>query len=187
MGKQLSLCMPNSDMRWTNITTPFESWDTSKLMYSKRDERFYMLAPGGKYLCSWDLNFKKDKKPKFHELLLHDDIPGKMTIVKCYSEYTTEGVKPPTVMVFREEETICGKKNMRHTKDIGDLCIFISKGEDFCVEASSCNLEPNSVFVHGRLFGTFNLTERSFARYEYPEGTPDMIPHSPYWLPPYSS
>ncbi|ESQ33860.1 hypothetical protein EUTSA_v10009493mg, partial [Eutrema salsugineum] len=72
LGKQLSFCRPNCDLRWTNIPTPFESWDSSNLMYSKKDERFYLLAPGGNYLCSWDLNFKKDNKPKFHELVLHN-------------------------------------------------------------------------------------------------------------------
>lgn len=72
LGNQLSFCRPHCDLRWTNIRTPFESWDRSNLIYSKKDERFYLLAPGGKYLCSWDLNFKKDNKPKFLELVLHN-------------------------------------------------------------------------------------------------------------------
>ncbi|CAH2034588.1 unnamed protein product [Thlaspi arvense] len=210
LGKQLSFCRPHCDMRWTNIQTPFESWDTSKLMYSKKDERFYLLAPGGKYLCSWDLNFKKDKKPKFHELVLHD-VPemtssvwkhmesffredhwvespsGESFLVKWFYEYTTEGFKTPTALVFREEDTVCGKKNMRYTKDIGDLCIFISQGDDFCVEASSCNLHPNSVVLNGRVFALVDIGKRRYSYYEYPEGTPGRIPHSPYWLPPFSS
>ncbi|KAF2555569.1 hypothetical protein F2Q68_00014764 [Brassica cretica] len=154
LGNQLNFCRPHCDLRWTNIRTPFESWDRSNLMYSKKDERFYLLAPGGMYLCSWDLNFKKDNKPKFLELVLHNipNLPsslwkrldslcredhwvespsGESFLVKWYSEYTPQGFKAPTVMVFREEDTICGKRNMRYTEDIGDLCIFISKGEDF--------------------------------------------------------
>lgn len=91
------------------------------------------------------------------------------------------------VMVFREEDTICGKRNMRYTEDIGDLCIFISKGEDICVEARSNKLKPNSILLNGRLFATINNTNNTFGCYEYPEGTPDKIPYSPYWFPPFSS
>ncbi|XP_010478394.1 PREDICTED: uncharacterized protein LOC104757360 [Camelina sativa] len=214
LGRQLSLCRPRRDLRWTNILAPFESWDSSKLMYSKKDQRFYLLAPGGNYLCSWDLNFKEDKKPKFHELVLHNlpDMPrshwkqldsycredhwvespsGESFLVKWFCEYSPKNsskwCKSPIVMVFREEETKDGRKNMRYTDDIGDLCIFISKGEDFCVKASSCpGLHANSICLHGRVFATVNLTERTYGCYEYPQGTPSRIPYSPYWLPPFS-
>ncbi|EOA36620.1 hypothetical protein CARUB_v10011856mg [Capsella rubella] len=210
LGRQLSLCRPRHDLRWTNILTPFESWDSSKLMYSKKDQRFYLLAPGGNYLCSWDLDFKEDKKPKFHELVLHNlpDMPrshrkrldsycredhwvespcGESFLVKWYSEYTPEGFKAPTAMVFREEYTQDGRKNMRYTDDIGDLCIFISKGEDFCVTATSCpGLPRNSIFLNGRLFATLSMTKSTFGCYELPQGSPEKIPYSPYWLPPFS-
>ncbi|KAF3588636.1 hypothetical protein F2Q69_00028420, partial [Brassica cretica] len=189
LGNQLNFCRPHCDLRWTNIRTPFESWDRSNLMYSK---------------------------PKFLELVLHNipnlpsslwkrldslcredhwvELPsGESFLVKwykfayVYSEYTPQGFKAPTVMVFREEDTICGKRNMRYTEDIGDLCIFISKGEDFCVEARSNKLKPNSILLNGRLFATINNTNNTFGCYEYPEGTPDKIPYSPYWFPPFSS
>ncbi|CAL9216761.1 unnamed protein product [Arabidopsis halleri] len=212
LGRQLSLCRPRCDLRWTNILTPFESWDSSKLMYSKKDQKFNLLAPGGNYLCSWDPNFKEDKKPKFHELVLHNlpNLPrsqwkrldsycredhwvespsGECFLVKWYSEYTPKGYEASTVcvMVFREEDTQAGRKNMRHTDDIGDLCIFISKGEDFCVKASSFpGLHPNSVFLNGRLFATLNMSNDTFGCYEYPQGTPEKVPYSPYWLPPFS-
>ncbi|EOA38041.1 hypothetical protein CARUB_v10009511mg [Capsella rubella] len=214
LGRQLSLCRPRHDLRWTNILTPFESWDSSKLMYSKKDQRFYLLAPGGNYLCSWDLNFKEDKKPKFHELVLHNlpNMPrslsklldsycredhwvespsGESFLVKWYSEYPPENTinccKSPIVMVFREEETKDGRKNMRYTEDIGDLCIFISRGEDFCVKATSCpGLDANSICLHGRLFATLNIAKRTVGCYLHPQDTPRRIPYSPYWLPPFS-
>ncbi|KFK44841.1 hypothetical protein AALP_AA1G309500 [Arabis alpina] len=211
LGKQLSLCMPRKDLRWTNISVPFESSDYSSLMYSKKDKRFYLPAPGSNYLCSWDLNFKKDNKPQFHELVLHnlpnmrrprwkvsdsycredhyvESPSGECFLVKWYSSYSPDGTIVPTVMVFREEDTKDGRKNMCYTQNIGDLCIFISKGEDFCVPASSKpRLHPNSVFLNGRLFATLNMTEATVGCYEYPEGTPDRIPYSPYWLPPFST
>ncbi|KAG2290960.1 hypothetical protein Bca4012_006902 [Brassica carinata] len=211
LGKQLSFCRPHLDLRWTNIPTPFESWDTSKLMYSKKDQRFNLLAPGGNYLCSWDHDFNKDKKPKFHELVLHNlpSMPreqqkrldsncredhwvespsGESFLVKWFSEYTPEGCKVPMVMVFREEDTKDGRKNMHYTDDIGDMCIFISKSEDFCVKASSFRgLNPNSIFLNGRLFVSLNMSKFSCRLYEYPEDTPYTIPYSPYRLPPFSS
>ncbi|KFK28213.1 hypothetical protein AALP_AA8G487300 [Arabis alpina] len=214
LGKRLSLCMPRRDLGWTNITTPFESWDYSSLMYSNKDKRFYLPAPGSNYLCSWDLNFKKDNDPKFHELVLHnlpnmrrrplwkqmdsycredhwvESPSGECFLVKWFSEYTNDGAISPTVMVFREEDTKDGKKHMRYTEDLGGFCIFISRGEDFCVSTSSYpGLWPNSIFLNGRLFATIDMTSRAFGcfEYEYPEGTPDRIPYSPYWLAPFSS
>ncbi|CAE5958874.1 unnamed protein product [Arabidopsis arenosa] len=114
---------------------------------------------------------------------------GECFLVKWYSEYNPKGYEASTVivMVFREEDTQAGRKNMRHTDDIGDLCIFISKGEDFCVKASSFpGLPPNSVFLNGRLFATLNMSNGTFGCYEYPQGTPEKVPYSPFWLPPFS-
>lgn len=92
------------------------------------------------------------------------------------------------VMVFREEDTKDGRINMHYTDDIGDMCIFISKSEDFCVKASSCRgLNPNSIFLNGRLFVSLNMSKFSCRLYEYPEDIPYTIPYSPYWLPPFSS
>ncbi|KAL0695721.1 hypothetical protein Bca4012_062901 [Brassica carinata] len=90
------------------------------------------------------------------------------------------------VMVFREEETKDGRKNMVYTEDIGDLCIFILKSEDFFVTATSCRLFPNSIFLNLRLFATLNITNKTISCYEYPEGTPHTIPYSPFWLPTFS-
>ncbi|CAH8253943.1 unnamed protein product [Arabidopsis lyrata] len=214
LGRQLSLCRPRRDLRWTNILTPFESWEISKLMYSKKDQRFYLLAPGGNYLCSWDLNFKEDKKPKFkedkkpkfHELVLHDLPNMPRSHSKLLDSFSREDhwvespsgestvntpLKTPVTganhQLFWFSERKDGRKHMRYTDDIGDLCIFISKGEDFCVKASSHpGLQPNSICLHGRLFAILNLTNRTLGCYEYPEGIPKRIPYLPYWLPPFS-
>ncbi|KAL0695718.1 hypothetical protein Bca4012_062898 [Brassica carinata] len=171
LGKQLSFCRPHLDLRWTNIPTPFESWDTSKQMYSYKDERFYLLAPGGNYLCSWDLDFRKDKKPKFHDLVLHNLPHMPLYHRKRYTEYSPNQIfdnsRGPMVMVFREEETKDGRKNMVYTEDIGDLCIFISKSKDFCVTVTSCRLFPNSIFLNGRQFVTLNITNRTIGSYEF--------------------
>ncbi|ANM58297.1 hypothetical protein (DUF295) [Arabidopsis thaliana] len=67
LGSQLSVCRPGRDHGWTNKQIPFICSENSNLMYSKRDQRFYLPAPGGNYLCSWDLHFDND--PKFNELV----------------------------------------------------------------------------------------------------------------------
>ncbi|KAH0825841.1 hypothetical protein HID58_090208 [Brassica napus] len=66
LGRQLSLCRPNRDLRWTNIATPFPFLERSNLMYSNRDRKFYLPLPGSTYLCSWDLHFT----PSFRKLCI---------------------------------------------------------------------------------------------------------------------
>lgn len=72
LGRQLSLCRPRRDLCWTNILTSFNHSENSNLMYSKRDQMFYLPAPGGNHLFSYDLNFKQDKEPKIHECQFRD-------------------------------------------------------------------------------------------------------------------
>ncbi|ESQ36368.1 hypothetical protein EUTSA_v10009821mg, partial [Eutrema salsugineum] len=67
LGRQLSMCRPGHDLVWTNKLVPFDCSENSNIMFSKRDQRFYLPAPGGNYLCSWDLHFNND--PKFYELV----------------------------------------------------------------------------------------------------------------------
>ncbi|CAF1968684.1 uncharacterized protein LOC125606828 [Brassica napus] len=77
LGNQLSLCRPHRDLRWTNIQVlPVEilaKLDTSNLMFSKRDQRLYLPAPGGNELYSWDLHLdQKNKNPKLHQVPFRD-------------------------------------------------------------------------------------------------------------------
>ncbi|XP_019086559.1 PREDICTED: uncharacterized protein LOC104720114 [Camelina sativa] len=71
-GSQLSLFRPGH--QWINIKTSPEFINPfSSLMYSKKDQRFYIPVPGGDYLCSLDLYFKEGDHPEF--ILLADDTP----------------------------------------------------------------------------------------------------------------
>lgn len=45
LGRQLSLCSPHRELRWTNILTPSDFSENSNLIFSKRDQRFYLPAP----------------------------------------------------------------------------------------------------------------------------------------------
>ncbi|KAG2320232.1 hypothetical protein Bca52824_013445 [Brassica carinata] len=212
LGRQLSMCKPGRDLAWTNILIPFDCSENSNLMYSKRDQRFYLPAPGGNYLCSWDLNFNND--PKFNELVFHNlpKLPhsgwevlhscfredhwvespsGPSFLVRWYSTAPYQRGKDPIVMVFREEDQVTekGTRNMCYTEDIGDLCIFLSKSDPFCVVASSCpGLKPNSIYLMGRCFAVCDLTTGTVRHFVHPSSAEKSYPFLfPFWLPPFSS
>ncbi|KAF8107840.1 hypothetical protein N665_0116s0045 [Sinapis alba] len=211
LGDQLSLCRPSRDLRWTNISIPFQTLQNSNLFFSKRDQTFNLSVPGGNNLCSWDLQFHKDNSPKFYELLFHNlpNLPqsmwellaschredywvespsGESFLVKWYSLVFHESTSS-TPMVFREEDSKEeGRRNMCYTEDIGDMCIFLSDSEAFCVPASSCpGLKPNSIYFSGHsLFAVYDLTTKSMRHFQHPEGLRKDIPFLSYWLPPFS-
>ncbi|RID51285.1 hypothetical protein BRARA_H01963 [Brassica rapa] len=218
LDRQLSLCRPHSDMRWTNVgemlaENNLQKLENSTLMYSKRERRFYLPGPGGNSLYSWDLHLKKNKVPSFHELLFRD-LPelddsewkllgwccrtehlvelassGERFLVKWYAQRffssSHEGSNYTTrrFMVFREKKLTEGRY-MHYTEDIGDVCIFISMSEAFCVEASSCpGLKPNSIYFIGHGFGIYNIADTRIHHFQAPEGAPTSF-KDPYWLPP---
>ncbi|KAF8107830.1 hypothetical protein N665_0116s0036 [Sinapis alba] len=209
LGRQLSLCRPNRDLRWTNIATPFPFLERSNLMYSNRDRKFYLPLPGSTYLCSWDLHFTPSfrkfmytNRPKLsqseHQLLDScsradhwvESPFGERFLVKCYTHHTRE--RDPVFMVFREEDMT----NMCYSEDIGDLCIFILETDPFCVQASSCpGLVPNSIYLSTEsVFGVYHVPTKSIRHFE--EGKCEVQPFLakgevqstlPHWLPPSSS
>ena len=69
VGDHLSLCRPGRDLEWTNILTPPSCLENSNLMYSKRDQKFYLPAPGGKYLFSYHLHSKEEDFPEVQEVV----------------------------------------------------------------------------------------------------------------------
>ncbi|XP_013639466.1 PREDICTED: uncharacterized protein LOC106344691 [Brassica oleracea var. oleracea] len=188
LGGQLSLCRPRRDLRWTNIQTPLLGYlDNSNLMYSKRDQCFYLPSPGGHHLFSYDIKDKDHPNPKFHVLQFRDlpELPQsewEILVSSCYrTEYLVESAstgehflvkryiqtylkngqdyKTKQFMVFREEETLEGGRYMCYTDNIGDVCIFLSSSEAFCVQASSFpGLKPNSIYYIGQGFGIYNIT-----------------------------
>ncbi|CAN6975464.1 unnamed protein product [Brassica rapa subsp. trilocularis] len=214
LGNQLSFCRPRRDLRWTNVSAPFKIFNNSNLMFSKRDKTFKLPAPVGNYLCSWDIQFHKDEypAPKIHKLLFHnlpqlplsmwellDSCPredhwvespsGESFLVKWYSRVSLSPSLStlPIVMVFREEDRKDGIIKMCYTEDIGDICIFLSKSEAFCVPASSCpGLKPNSIYVADRVFSVYDLTTKTFHHFKYPIDAPEKISRVPCWLPPVS-
>ncbi|KAL0695637.1 hypothetical protein Bca4012_062817 [Brassica carinata] len=212
LGRQLSLCRPHRDLRWTNIQTPLLGYlDNSNLMYSKRDQCFYSPSPGGRHLFSYNIKDKDHPNPKFHVLQFRDlpELPqseweilvgsccrteymvesastGEHFLVKRYIQtYLKNGqdYKTKRFMVFREEETLEGGRYMCYTDNIGDVCIFLSISEAFCVQASSFpGLKPNSIYYIGQGFGIYDIITGTATPFQ---GAPAKLSAS-FWLPPFS-
>ncbi|KAL1202912.1 hypothetical protein V5N11_015166 [Cardamine amara subsp. amara] len=190
-GSQLSLFRPGHD-QWINTkVSPECIHPFSSLMYSKKDQRFYIPSPGGHLLCALDLYFKEGDQPEFIRVI--DSIPdsvfpelawqisysrtdhlvespsGEQFLVKWYSkssrgdhnEVETLVHTATQFMVFRAEES-WDEKYVNYTEDIGDLCIFLGHSEAFCIQASSCpGLKPNCIYFVGYDFGVYDLSTKT--------------------------
>ncbi|KAJ0238721.1 hypothetical protein HA466_0238940 [Hirschfeldia incana] len=209
-GTHISVCKPFFDLEWIHIATSLPLVPASELMYSKRDKAFYFTSVKGLYIGSLHLSDNKKKnKIKYQEVRLCNfpKIPGEMLdrcfaskhlvespsgdlfLVKWYAQCThtkedngeAEGIHSKTrrFMVFREEEKSRGY--FSYTEDIGDLCIFLSKGEALCVSSSMYpGLKPNSIYYIGHGLGSYDLASGSVYSFE-PLGA-TMLNHAPFWI-----
>ncbi|ESQ54705.1 hypothetical protein EUTSA_v10026890mg [Eutrema salsugineum] len=166
-GSQLSLFRPGH--QWINIkTSPEVVHPFSSLMYSKKEERFYVSTPGGDYLCCLDLYFQEGDHPEFIDLevgnlpesvlpQLEELVSGSRTdhlvespsgeqfLVKCYGNDARRNYKNVETLMHMTSRFMVfradeswDQKCVTYTEDIGDLCIFLGHSEAFCIPASSC-------------------------------------------------
>ncbi|KAL0853578.1 hypothetical protein Bca101_058730 [Brassica carinata] len=170
MGPQLSYCRPSAqgNSKWFNIRIANPSFFSSPVMFSKKHNMFCIPGSGGQLIASWDL-CKDEHTPKIQVLRYHNfpelseaerevmdtcfttqhlvesQSTGETFLVKCFRQ-TVDGTSLQTkaVMVFK----VSAKGNAMYTQDIGDLTIFISNSEPFCVRASSFpGVCPNEVNI----------------------------------------
>lgn len=66
-GSKLCYCMPYRDSDWAIIDIPFSYDIDSNVVYSQKDQMFYLLTTGCAYMAALDLKNNK-KKPKFMRL-----------------------------------------------------------------------------------------------------------------------
>ncbi|KFK27074.1 hypothetical protein AALP_AA8G330800 [Arabis alpina] len=168
LGPQLSFCRPaQNNAEWTNIRVENPCFYSSRVMYSKKDNMFRIPASGGHLIGSWDL-CQHITEPTFQSLqfqnipeltkytrelmdsccttahLVESINTGETFLVKWYKKMVDDidsrsKMKSKKVMVFNVDE----QGNAVYTQDIGDLVIFFSRCEPFCVPASSFpGMEP---------------------------------------------
>ncbi|VVB00979.1 unnamed protein product [Arabis nemorensis] len=161
LGNQLSFCRPaQTNPEWFNIKIENPCYFSSPVMFSKKDDMFRIPGSGGLIIGSWDPR-TFHHKPKVQRLrfpcfpivsrtgsklmdsclriehLVESRSTGEIFLVKWYKKTLKINNRVQTttqdIMVFNVDE----KGNAVYTKDIGDLCIFLSNSEAFCVPASS--------------------------------------------------
>ncbi|CAA7060807.1 unnamed protein product [Microthlaspi erraticum] len=173
LGPQLSFCRPaQRNSQWINIEIRNSSFYSSPVMFSKKDEMFRMPSSGGHLIGSWDLH-RHMHKPKLLNVRFRN-LP-KLTksmcqlLDSCYrSEHLVESpggcgtfmvkwyrkktrglhkMKTKAVMVFKLDD----QGNAVYTQDIGDVSIFLSRSEPFCVSTAAGSylspVDPNHVYI----------------------------------------
>ncbi|CAH8388588.1 unnamed protein product [Eruca vesicaria subsp. sativa] len=173
LGPQLSICRPaQSNTEWINIRISNPCFFYSPVMYSEKDDMFRIVGSGGHLVGSWDLH-KHKHTPKIQRLqfqnlpelskakrellissttsehLVESRTTGETFMVKWYKRtaktmYRIERMETKALMVFKIDE----EGNAVYTQDIGDLCIFLTRSESFCVPACSVrHMRPNRVKI----------------------------------------
>ncbi|KAJ4911392.1 hypothetical protein Rs2_06013 [Raphanus sativus] len=176
LGPQLSFCKPATQSKpaeWTNIKIENPCFYSSRVMFSKKHNLFRIPGSGGHVIGSWDpykpsnnlelqslrfTNMPKLTKAKQNLLdmccrseHLVESLPtGENFLVKQYKKtikITKAGIarmRTKALMVFKLDE----EGNAVYTHDIGDLNMFLSMSEPFCVLATSFpHLLPNSIDI----------------------------------------
>ncbi|ESQ43024.1 hypothetical protein EUTSA_v10015795mg, partial [Eutrema salsugineum] len=156
----------------TNVRIKNPCFFSSRVMFSKKDDMFRIPGSGGHLIGSWDpykpsgnpqlqsLRFQNLQKllPCAHEVmqscsttehLVESKTTGETFLVKIYRKLdeiidAVSKMQTNCVLTLKLDE----KGNAVLMGDIGDLVIFISRNELFCVPASSFpGLVPNHVYI----------------------------------------
>ncbi|XP_019101593.1 PREDICTED: uncharacterized protein LOC104787731 [Camelina sativa] len=188
-------------------------FDQSKVMYSKRDNKFYTPSVGGHFLGFWDSCFEDLTSSEMHELRfcnLPEVTQSEWELLDSCSPPTAHLVESPSgqrfLIMWYAQDYKPGKKmtflcrgtkrfmvfreeegmNMCYTEDIGDLCIFLGRSEPFCLKASSFpGLNPNSIYFAGDGFGVYDITTRKPRSFRPKSPSAfSTTPLFPYWIPP---
>ncbi|CAN6867450.1 unnamed protein product [Brassica oleracea] len=200
-GPQLSLCRPGGkNNKWVNIKIEYPGFSSSRVIYSKMDNKFAMVASGGRSIGSWNLvdeTFKVETCSVVLPELLESEWEELDSC--CKTEELVESRSTKEMFMIkrfrkRNNEEGCGGRmeehkmwvfelqysNWRYTQDIGDLCIFLSKSEPFCLKASSHQKCKNSIyFLDKTERGIFTIADKcktsNFSNFT-----------APYFIPPQS-
>ncbi|CAH8355373.1 unnamed protein product [Eruca vesicaria subsp. sativa] len=209
LGPQLSFCKPagkkSSKPEWTNVKIEYPCFYSSRVMFSKYYNMFLIFGSGGHLICAFDptsddlvyksLRFENPPKLPTHirELMnsccmsqhlveSSTSTNGELFLVKQYRKTAdiVEGVakmKTEYVMVYKIDE----QGNGVYTQDMGDLTMFLSNSEPFCIPSTSFpGFRPNWVYIK-------DFDETTFVDVEL-DGCPffGLVKKNPapYYIPP---
>ncbi|KAL0646595.1 hypothetical protein Bca4012_044886 [Brassica carinata] len=175
----LSSVFADPEKEWINVRIENPSFFSSPIIFSKKDDVFLIPGAGGHIIASWDHHNQSSKNPPKLQSLLFQNIPklsktkrdildscyscctsehvvgskptGEIFMVKLYRKFArmmydgTARLRTEALMVFKLDD----ERNAVYTQDIGDLCIFLTRSEPFCLPSSfSLTLcRPNCVKI----------------------------------------
>ncbi|KAH0937673.1 hypothetical protein HID58_005134, partial [Brassica napus] len=142
LGPQLSFCKPAGKSRkpkWTSIKLENPCFYSSRVMFSKKHNMFRIPGSGGHLIRSWDpCNPSDDPKlqsVRKSEHLVESRPTGETFLVKQYKK-----------LAENDEDD---EGNAVQTRDMGDLVMFISMSEPFCVPSTSFpGMYTNNVYLY---------------------------------------
>ncbi|KAJ4911412.1 hypothetical protein Rs2_06033 [Raphanus sativus] len=206
LGPQLSFCKPagkSSKPEWTNVKIENPSFYSSRVMFSKKYNMFLIPGSGGHLIGAWDpsdpsddLKFQSvrfENPPELptnvrelmnscskSEHLVESTSTGEIFLVKQYRKTAAEGgvprMKTEYLMVYKLDV----EGNAVYTQDMGDLTMFLSKSEPFCVPSTSFpGLYRNWVYILD-----FDQHTAVHLLKGYPLRTTTSRVVAPYFIPP---
>ncbi|RIA05459.1 hypothetical protein BRARA_K00243 [Brassica rapa] len=219
LGPVINFFRPGGKHKYSgsvHFTTPLQHFNQSKVMYSKRDEKFYTTSVNGQFLVYYDAFFEEDMTgSEVHELrfINHPELAqseweildscsktvhlvespsGQRFLIKWYAQNHQPGKKITFLCRGTKRFMVFREEEetrvMSYTEDIGDLCIFLGNSEPFCVKASSFpGLNPNSIYFAGDGFGVYDIATRKPRSFR-PKSPAAFSRASPafQWIPPMS-
>ncbi|CAN7008140.1 unnamed protein product [Brassica rapa subsp. trilocularis] len=219
LGPVINFFRPGGKHKYSgsvHFTTPLQHFNQSKVMYSKRDEKFYTTSVNGQFLVYYDAFFEEDMTgSEVHELrfINHPELAqseweildscsktvhlvespsGQRFLIKWYAQNHQPGKKITFLCRGTKRFMVFREEEetrvMSYTEDIGDLCIFLGNSEPFCVKASSFpGLNPNSIYFAGDGFGVYDIATRKPRSFR-PKSPAAFSRASPafHWIPPMS-
>ncbi|KAJ4911324.1 hypothetical protein Rs2_05945 [Raphanus sativus] len=164
LGPQLSFCKPagkSSKPEWTDIKIEHPCFNSSRVMFSKKYNMFLIPGSGGHLIAAWDpcnpsddLQFQSVRfvnPPKLptnirelmnscskSEHLVESTSTGEIFLVKQYRKTAAvEGGVPRRKTEYLMVYKLDVEGNAVYIEDMGDLTMFLSMSEPFCISSTS--------------------------------------------------
>ncbi|ESQ39748.1 hypothetical protein EUTSA_v10001154mg [Eutrema salsugineum] len=213
LGSQLKLYR-HKDLRWIDIETgTHESVSPySSLMYSKKDQRFYVPSPGGDWLCSFDQDFEEEEEIELkYDIMEREDYPqymlneledmnsftkidhlvespsGEKFLISWYYGDEIALYEGARTVMHRTKRFMVFKE--KETENKYKSMVYTENIGDICIflghASSSPGLKANCIYFVGHNYGVYDITTQICTLFSTEEG-PLRSNEFPYWPHPFS-